>query len=87
MTPTDKKNLEQISENKEYLQDTRLGRQNTQRHWPLWLYAHSANAVQMWYDGQKAVSMRIFHSNTVHMYCRTLPAKQVCTTWIHTGML
>jgi hypothetical protein len=25
--------------------------------------------------------------NTVHMYCGTLPAKQVCTTWIHTGML
>ena len=35
----------------------------------------------------KAVSERIFHSNTVHMYCATLPAKQVCITWIHTGML
>ena len=47
MTLTDKKYFEQNSQNKEYLQDTHLNLQNTQRHWRLWLYAHSANAVQM----------------------------------------
>jgi len=47
MIHTDKTIFEHISQNKEYLQDTRLSLQSTQRRWRLWLNAHSAKAVQM----------------------------------------
>jgi len=50
MINTDKTIFEQIGQNKEYLQDTRLSLQNTQRHWRLWFYAHSAKAVQILCD-------------------------------------